>query len=200
MSASDGTLRFLAILAAFFGPEPASFYFIEELENGIHPTRLAPLVDLIESQAKRGASRSWPPAIRRSCCNFSVKNLSNTLRSSTGSRTTRMVGSSRIVEIPDAAGHQGTACVGAARFELVRGCLDFAEDAEAEPVVGNQIVIVSRLGIEDSAMNVLVIAEDFVKDELVLQPIIEAMMKAVEWPKAKVKICKIRGSTGRARR
>ena len=53
VSASDGTLRFLAILAALFGPEPASFYFIEELENGIHPTRLSLLVDLIEHQSKR---------------------------------------------------------------------------------------------------------------------------------------------------
>ena len=34
LSASDGTLRFLAILAALMGPEPASFYFIEELETG----------------------------------------------------------------------------------------------------------------------------------------------------------------------
>ena len=53
LSASDGTLRFLAILAALFGPEPASLYFIEEIENGIHPTRLGLLVDLIEHQTKR---------------------------------------------------------------------------------------------------------------------------------------------------
>jgi len=53
LSASDGTLRFIGILAALFGPTPASFYFIEELENGIHPTRLSLLVDLIESQTKR---------------------------------------------------------------------------------------------------------------------------------------------------
>ena len=53
MSASDGTLRFLAILAALFGPNPASFYFIEELENGIHPTRLSLLVELIENQTRR---------------------------------------------------------------------------------------------------------------------------------------------------
>ncbi len=53
LSASDGTLRFLAILAALFGPEPASLYFIEEIENGIHPTRLGLLVDLIEHQTRR---------------------------------------------------------------------------------------------------------------------------------------------------
>ncbi|MGC8638242.1 MAG: AAA family ATPase [Isosphaeraceae bacterium] len=53
LSASDGTLRFLAILGALFGPEPASLYFIEEIENGIHPARLGLLVDLIEHQAER---------------------------------------------------------------------------------------------------------------------------------------------------
>ena len=53
MSASDGTLRFLAILAALFGPAASALYFIEEIENGIHPTRLSLLVDLIEHQTKR---------------------------------------------------------------------------------------------------------------------------------------------------
>jgi len=51
-SASDGTLRFLAFLAAFLGPHPSDFYFFEELENGIHPTRLNLLLDLIENQVK----------------------------------------------------------------------------------------------------------------------------------------------------
>lgn len=47
-SASDGTLRFLTILAALLGPKPARFYFFEELENGIHPTRVDLLLQLIE--------------------------------------------------------------------------------------------------------------------------------------------------------
>ena len=51
-SASDGTLRFLAFLAAFLGPNPSQFYFFEELENGIHPSRLGLLLDLIETQVK----------------------------------------------------------------------------------------------------------------------------------------------------
>ena len=51
-SASDGTLRFLAFLAALLGPHRPSFYFFEELENGIHPTRLGLLLDLIENQVK----------------------------------------------------------------------------------------------------------------------------------------------------
>lgn len=62
-SASDGTLRFLAMIAAMMGSKasgglrgtkPASFYFIEELENGIHPTRLQLLLQLIEQKAGEG--------------------------------------------------------------------------------------------------------------------------------------------------
>ncbi len=53
-SASDGTLRFLAMIAALLGPEPAHLYFFEELENGIHPTRLYLLLQLIESKIKAG--------------------------------------------------------------------------------------------------------------------------------------------------
>ena len=39
-------------------------------------------------------------------------------------------------------------------------------------------------------MNVLVLAEDFVKDEYVLQPIIKALMKEVGKPRDKVVVCK----------
>ena len=48
--ASDGTLRFLAMLAALLGanPKPAGLYFFEEIDNGIHPSRLRLLADLIE--------------------------------------------------------------------------------------------------------------------------------------------------------
>jgi len=53
-SASDGTLRFLAMIAALLGPEPADLYFFEELENGIHPNRLFLLLDLIERSVRDG--------------------------------------------------------------------------------------------------------------------------------------------------
>jgi predicted ATPase len=56
-SASDGTLRFLAMIAALLGPEPANLYFYEELENGIHPTRLRLLLQLIEQQTSRSGSQ-----------------------------------------------------------------------------------------------------------------------------------------------
>jgi len=53
-SASDGTLRFLAVLAVLLGENPKGLYFFEEIDNGIHPVRLNLLMDLIERQtAKR---------------------------------------------------------------------------------------------------------------------------------------------------
>ncbi len=56
-SASDGTLRFLAILAALLGTDPARLYFFEEIDNGIHPSRLRLLLDLIEGQTAKGGTQ-----------------------------------------------------------------------------------------------------------------------------------------------
>ena len=53
-SASDGTLRFLAIIAALMGPDSARFYCLEEIDNGIHPTRLGLLLQLIEQHTRQG--------------------------------------------------------------------------------------------------------------------------------------------------
>ena len=53
-SASDGTLRFLAMLAALLGTNPARLYVFEEIDNGIHPSRQQLLIDLIEGQTAKG--------------------------------------------------------------------------------------------------------------------------------------------------
>jgi hypothetical protein len=45
------------MIAAFLGPDPAHCYFFEELETGLHPTRLHLLLSLIEKQAERGVSQ-----------------------------------------------------------------------------------------------------------------------------------------------
>jgi predicted ATPase len=47
-SASDGTLRFLALTAALLGSDPGGLFFFEEIDNGIHPTRLHVLLDVLE--------------------------------------------------------------------------------------------------------------------------------------------------------
>ena len=53
-SASDGTLRFLGMLAALLNEDFECLYFIEEIDNGIHPARLHLLLDLIERQTAKG--------------------------------------------------------------------------------------------------------------------------------------------------
>jgi len=135
LSASDGTLRFLGILAALFGPTPASFYFIEELENGIHPTRLSLLVDLIESQTKRRdiqvVATSHSPQLLQFLSKESLEHASLVYRLP-DHPDARI---KRIVDIPDARRviqEQPVSVLHASSwFEDV---LDFVEDEEAEPV------------------------------------------------------------------
>ena len=53
-SASDGTLRFLALLATLLGKYPEGLHFFEEIDTGIHPARQWLLLELIEKQAAKG--------------------------------------------------------------------------------------------------------------------------------------------------
>ena len=50
---SDGTIRFLGLLAAILNAEKGSLYFFEEVDTGLHPARMSLLVDLIERQTKK---------------------------------------------------------------------------------------------------------------------------------------------------
>jgi predicted ATPase len=68
-SASDGTLRFLALLAALTESEPGRTYFLEEIDNGLHPTRLDLLMQLIENHTADSriaiiATTHSPPLLR----------------------------------------------------------------------------------------------------------------------------------------
>ena len=54
---SDGTLRFAAIAAAFFQPDMPGILTIEEIENGIHASRLRLLVELLRSRAADGKTQ-----------------------------------------------------------------------------------------------------------------------------------------------
>ena len=53
-SASDGTLRFLALLAILLSPDRRGIYFFEDIDAGIHPARLWLLLDFIEKQTAKG--------------------------------------------------------------------------------------------------------------------------------------------------
>jgi predicted ATPase len=52
LSASDGTLRFLALVAALLSPDTGRIFFFEELDNGLHPTRLHLLLQLIQQACR----------------------------------------------------------------------------------------------------------------------------------------------------
>lgn len=54
---SDGTLRYLCLLAALLSPEPAPLLILNEPENSLHPDVLPPLAALIRRAAKR--SQVW---------------------------------------------------------------------------------------------------------------------------------------------
>ncbi len=54
---SDGTLRFAAITAAFFQFDMPGILTIEEIENGIHASRLRLLVELLRSRAAEGKTQ-----------------------------------------------------------------------------------------------------------------------------------------------
>jgi predicted ATPase len=51
---SDGTLRFLFLLAALLSPRPPPFLALNEPETSLHPDMLEPLSRLIVSASKRG--------------------------------------------------------------------------------------------------------------------------------------------------
>jgi energy-coupling factor transporter ATP-binding protein EcfA2 len=50
---SEGTLRFIALATAFFQPSMPKVLVIEEIEKGLHPSRLRLLLELMRSQSKR---------------------------------------------------------------------------------------------------------------------------------------------------
>ena len=63
LSASDGTLRFLALVAALLSPDSGKLYFFEEFDNGIHPTRLHLLLHPTSFKALR--EFGWPGNFRQ---------------------------------------------------------------------------------------------------------------------------------------
>jgi predicted ATPase len=106
-SASDGTLRFLGLLAALLGPERARMYFFEELENGIHPARLALLLQLIEGQVKKYAQDKRPLQVIASTHSPQLLTLVQRETLEHASLVYRLPGTSegsirRILDIPEA--------------------------------------------------------------------------------------------------
>jgi predicted ATPase len=141
-SASDGTLRFLGLLAALLSPEPSRFYFIEELENGIHPTRLHLLLDLIERRTSKEniqmVATTHSPHLLGLVNDNTLEHVSLIYRlpDSPDGRMKRML------DIPDAKRlikKQGTACLHASGwFEDV---VDFLENLVLERSEGMEATL-----------------------------------------------------------
>ena len=50
---SDGTLRFIAIVVALLTAAPHSLLLIEEVDNGLHPSRAKELVDMLKELSRK---------------------------------------------------------------------------------------------------------------------------------------------------
>lgn len=50
---SDGTLRFIAIVVALLTVAPYSLLLIEEVDNGLHPSRAKELVDMLKDLSRQ---------------------------------------------------------------------------------------------------------------------------------------------------
>lgn len=50
---SDGTLRFIAIVVALLAVAPHSLLLIEEVDNGLHPSRSKELVDMLKDLSRQ---------------------------------------------------------------------------------------------------------------------------------------------------
>jgi len=76
---SDGTLRVLSIAAAILSASPGSLVAIEEIDNGVHPSRAKMLLSSVSAIAKRRALRvlitSHNPALLDALPNDAVPNV-----------------------------------------------------------------------------------------------------------------------------
>ena len=101
-SVSDGTLRFLAMLAALLADDPTKFYFFEEIDNGIHPARQWLLLELIEKQTAKGATQvvttTHSPGLLTSVNDSTFKNTSLVCRPESASDAIIRP----VAELPDA--------------------------------------------------------------------------------------------------
>jgi predicted ATPase len=100
-SASDGTLRFLSMIAALLGPKPAKLYFFEEIDNGLHPARLYLLLQLVQSIADEGkiqmVATSHSPQLLRALGDRALKDASLVFRKTDAYDA----GIKKIIEMPE---------------------------------------------------------------------------------------------------
>ena len=118
---SDGTLRVLAIAAAVLSAPEGSVVVIEEIDNGVHPSRaeqiLSRLSRVAEERGLRVLISSHNPALLDALPNDAVPNVVFCYR---GPKT----GTSRLVRLADIPDYPELIAQGAVGHLLTRGVLD----------------------------------------------------------------------------
>ena len=132
-SVSDGTLRFLAMLAALLSEESALLYFFEEIDNGIHPSRLRLLVELFETQTEKGVMQvvttSHSPGLLSIVNDKTFSNMSVVCRLENASEAIIRP----VSEIPNAADLRKTQGLGRLHASgWMEDALAFTEDSDQE--------------------------------------------------------------------
>jgi predicted ATPase len=168
-SVSDGTLRFLAKIAALLGPEAARFYFFEEIDAGIHPNRLSLLVQLIEQQVELRN-------IQVVTTTHSPQLLGLLQKKDAGSRIRRL----------SLSGYAGSTYKATPRSSKCRK--DHRPGRRGLPSCSGLDGGCDGILYRNRIMRILVIPEDFRKDQFILQPIITAMMEDIGMKRAQVRV------------
>jgi AAA domain, putative AbiEii toxin, Type IV TA system len=118
---SDGTLRVLSIAAAMFSAPEQSLVVIEEIDNGVHPSRAANLLENISSIAKRRNLRvlisSHNPALLDALPDDAVPETVFCYRSPTD-------GSSKLVRLRDIPDYPELIAQGSVGQLMSRGLLE----------------------------------------------------------------------------
>ena len=132
-SMSDGTLRFLAMLAALLSDNPAMLYFFEEIDNGIHPSRLRLLIELLETRTEKGpmqvVTTSHSPDLLSMVNERTFRNMSVVCRLEDASNSIIRP----VSEIPSAADLRKTQGLGRLHASgWLEDALAFTEDGEEE--------------------------------------------------------------------
>ena len=175
-SASDGTLRFLGMLAALLDEDYVGLYFFEEIDNGIHPARLHLLLDLIERQTAKGKIQ-----VVATTHSPDVLNLIN---DTTFENTVQWYIVTRTLQMPSSGGWRS--------YPMPESCGNpRAWDASTHPV-GWRTYCPSRRRkkkMRRAENEVLLIPEDFRNDQYILKPIFKRLFSDLGRPTLRVEVC-----------
>lgn len=118
---SDGTLRVLAIAAALLSVEPGSTVVIEEVDNGVHPSRAHQLLDTMRQQAEQRGIRlllsTHNPALMDALPDEALGDVVFCYRSPED-------GSSKLVRLQDLSDYPGLVIQGPLGQLVSRGVVD----------------------------------------------------------------------------